>query len=57
MLGSLVSRLAPSTQDGMKRPEMHKKVKVRKKKFGGEKKKIGVKKKFFEKKKKKISEN
>ncbi len=28
MLGSIVSRLASPTQDGMKHPEMHKKVKV-----------------------------
>ena len=30
MLGNIVSRLASPTQDGMKYPEMHKKVKVRK---------------------------
>ena len=48
MLGSIVSRLASPTQDGMKHPEMHKKAKVRKK--------MEVKKKLGEKnlKKKKI---
>ncbi len=40
MLGSIVSRLASPTQDSMKHPEMHKKVKARKI-VGGEKKILG----------------
>ena len=43
MLGGIVSRVASPTQDGMKRPEMHKKVKVRTNSFGV-KKKLGEKK-------------